>query len=216
LYQRVIDRVREVATVPAQTLLFDVCCGTGTIGISCLKAGVVSRVIGVDISVPAIRDAERNASLNGFVGEHDDSERTGELDRGIARFVASRAEEVLGKEISKARDGFPGMEFVAVVDPAREGLHADVCKTLRSNSRIRRIVYVSCNPTGTLVRDAALLCAPPTKRYSGRPFKITSATPVDMFPLTTVRLAWHVFCPRFITDTDSRQFIESSLCLPAL
>jgi tRNA (uracil-5-)-methyltransferase len=187
LYQLVIDRVREVALVPSQTLLFDVCCGTGTIGVSCLKAGVVSRVVGVDISIPAIRDAERNATLNGFLGGEDDSEGAGNSDRGSARFVASRAEEMLGKEIFKAREGFPGMEFVAVVDPAREGLHADVCKTLRSNGKIRRIVYVSCNPTGTLVRDAALLCAPPTKRYSGRPFKVTSATPIDMFPLTSVR-----------------------------
>jgi tRNA (uracil-5-)-methyltransferase len=188
LYQLVINRVREVAPNPSQTLLFDVCCGTGTIGLSCLKSSVVSRVIGVDISVPAIRDAERNAALNGFGG--GGNEGAEETERERVRFIAARAEEVLAKEISKAREGFPGMEFVSVVDPAREGLHADVCRTLRSNGKIRRIVYVSCNPTGTLVRDAALLCAPPTKRYSGRPFKVTSATPVDMFPLTSVRAAF--------------------------
>ena len=71
-----------------------------------------------------------------------------------------------------------------MVDPAREGLHADVVKAIRSNQRISRLVYVSCNPTATLVRDAALFCSPPTKRYTGRPFRITSAQPVDMFPLT--------------------------------
>ena len=71
-----------------------------------------------------------------------------------------------------------------VVDPAREGLHADVVKAIRANQRITRLVYVSCNPTVSLVRDAALFCSPPTKRYTGRPFRITSAQPVDMFPLT--------------------------------
>jgi tRNA (uracil-5-)-methyltransferase len=187
LYQKVMDRVREVAPDPAQTLLFDVCCGTGTIGIACLKAGVVGRVIGVDISAPAIRDAERNVAVNGF-GESPETDSDGaETSPRRATFIASRAEEVLGKEISKARETHAGMEFVAVVDPAREGLHGDVCKTLRANNRIRRVVYVSCNPTGTLVRDAGLFCAPPTKRYSGRPFKISSATPVDMFPMTSVR-----------------------------
>ena len=38
---------------------------------------------------------------------------------------------------------------VAVVDPARDGLHGIVIRTLRSNERIQRLVYVSCNPTGT-------------------------------------------------------------------
>ena len=52
---------------------------------------------------------------------------------------------------------------VAVVDPARDGLHGTVVQTLRKNEKIDRLVYVSCNPTGTLVRDAAMLCAAPTK-----------------------------------------------------
>ena len=42
----------------------------------------------------------------------------------------------------------------------------------------------SCNPTGTLVKDAAMLCGPPSKKYPGRPFRPSSAQPVDMFPLT--------------------------------
>jgi tRNA (uracil-5-)-methyltransferase len=43
---------------------------------------------------------------------------------------------------------------------------------------------VSCNPTATLVRDATLFCSPPTKKYAGAPFKVESAVPFDMFPLT--------------------------------
>merc|ERR1719330_1868750 len=73
---------------------------------------------------------------------------------------------------------------VAVVDPAREGLHKDVCRALRNERNIQRIVYVSCNPTGSLIKDAVSLCSPQTKKYTGRPFKISSAQPVDMFPLT--------------------------------
>jgi tRNA (uracil-5-)-methyltransferase len=139
-----------------------------------MKEGAVGSVVGVDISVPAIEDAKINAELNGF-GSSGDSKKT-------TRFVAARAEQVLSAEIGKAKTS--GLKFVAVVDPAREGLHADVVKTLRMNERITRIVYVSCNPTATLVRDAALLCGPPTKRYPGRAFLVESAKPVDMFPLT--------------------------------
>jgi tRNA (uracil-5-)-methyltransferase len=190
LYRLVVDKIREIAPDPSRTLLFDVCCGTGTIGLTCLKAGVVGRVVGVDISEPAIMDAKRNASLNGYSTElSDDSIHADESP--VTRFVASRAELVLGREIQRVKqlqrrnDGPPDiLQFVAVVDPAREGLHADVIKAIRSNNQICHLVYVSCNPTATLVRDAALLCSPPTKRYTGRPFRIVAATPVDMFPLT--------------------------------
>ena len=171
LYNEVADRVREVSENPADTLLLDVCCGTGTIGLHCMKEGVAGRVLGVDISEPAIEDAKANAVRNGYG------------DEGVTRFVASRAELVLAEELQKP--GVKGKPIVAVVDPAREGLHADVIRALRYSPQIRRLVYVSCNPTGSLTNDAASLCQLPTKKYKGLPFKPTLAQPVDMFPLTS-------------------------------
>ena len=178
LYQLAVDKVNEVADEPKKTLLFDVCCGTGTIGLTMMKEGVVGSVVGVDVSEPAIDDARKNSALNGFAGDgcNDDGD--------TPRFVAARAESVLVSEIKKAVLHHKDMKFVVVVDPARDGLHPDVIKTIRINEQISRLVYVSCNPTATLPRDAVLLCSPPTKKYSGRPFKITASTPVDMFPLT--------------------------------
>ena len=171
LYDEVADRVRDVSENPADTLLLDVCCGTGTIGLHCMKEGVAGRVLGVDISEPAIEDAKANAVRNGYG------------DEGVTRFVASRAELVLAEELQKP--GVKGKPIVAVVDPAREGLHADVIRALRCSPQIRRLVYVSCNPTGSLTNDAASLCQLPTKKYKGLPFKPTLAQPVDMFPLTS-------------------------------
>ncbi len=179
LYQIVVDRVREVSNKPEETILLDICCGTGTIGITCLKEGVVGRVLGVDLSIPAIENAKRNAELNGFQFQNDLSSK------GSTRFVASRAEHVIAKELAKIRESARDAAIVAVVDPARDGLHADVVATIRANEKIQRLVYVSCNPTATFVRDAALLCAPPTKKYPGRAFRPVSSQPVDMFPLTT-------------------------------
>lgn len=169
LYKEVVDRLKEVTTDTNNTLLFDVCCGTGTIGLTCLKEGAAGRVVGIDISEPAIKDAWINAKKNGY-SEDDD----------IVSFVASRAESVMQSEIQKAGN----CPMVAIVDPARDGLHHDVIRALRNAHNIERIIYVSCNPTGSLIQDGALLCSPPTKRYPGLPFKPTSAQPCDMFPLT--------------------------------
>ncbi|CAM0908088.1 unnamed protein product [Alopecurus aequalis] len=49
--------------------------------------------------------------------------------------------------------------FVAIVDPPRAGLHPTVIKVLRTNPRIRRLVYISCNPD-TLMANAIELCTP--------------------------------------------------------
>lgn len=50
---------------------------------------------------------------------------------------------------------------VAIVDPPRVGLHPTVIKTLRTHPRIRRLVYISCNPE-SLVANAIELCTPTT------------------------------------------------------
>jgi tRNA (uracil-5-)-methyltransferase len=184
LYSIVVDRIREVKSDPQKILLLDVCCGTGTIGLTCLKEGVVGALVGVDIAKPAIADAKINAVRNGF--SHDETANNAEV-ATTTRFVASAAEKVLPdvmRDISSG--GVRGVKpvVVAVVDPARDGLHSIVVRTLRANEWIQRLIYVSCNPVGTLTRDAAMLCGPPTKKYPGRPFKPMRSQPVDMFPMT--------------------------------
>ena len=63
-------------------------------------------------------------------------------------------------------------------------MHRDCLKAIRGCSRIDRLVYVSCNPIKSLVRDAAILCGPLTKSVPGKSFRPISATPVDLFPWT--------------------------------
>ncbi|XP_055833376.1 zinc finger CCCH domain-containing protein 24 [Solanum dulcamara] len=100
---------------------------------------------------------------------------------------------------------------VAIVDPPRAGLHPTVIKLLRTNSRLRRLVYISCNPE-SLVANAIELCTPSpdetekgnnrnnrlwrkmssatlarhrTKSMpSSEPFKPVKAMAVDIFPHT--------------------------------
>ena len=66
LYNNVVDRIKEVTSDPKQTLLLDVCCCTGIIVLTCLKEGVVGKLVGVDIAEPANADAKLNASKNGY------------------------------------------------------------------------------------------------------------------------------------------------------
>ena len=168
LYQIVVDKIKEVC--PSDSLLLDVCCGTGSIGLTCMQQGAVAAVVGVDISEPAIADANANAKLNG-------------LEQNV-RFISSKAEAVMGHETNMLKSRGNEHSVVAVVDPAREGLHQDVIRSIRMTESIQRLVYVSCNPTGSLIQDAVILCAPPSKRFKGRAFRPTFAQPVDMFPLS--------------------------------
>jgi len=164
-----------------EILLLDVCCGTGTIGLTCLKEGVVQKVWGVDISEPAIKDAKLNALNNGYDKSNSESDPI--------CFIASKAEAVLEQKLKSTllmhqENSSNKPKIIAVVDPARDGLHSSVIKALKSTTDIQKIIYVSCNPSGSLVRDAAMLCGPPTKKYQGQPFKPVFAQPIDMFPMT--------------------------------
>ena len=73
---------------------------------------------------------------------------------------------------------------VAVVDPPRSGLHRSVLVALRNCATIRRLVYVSCNPTGSLLPDLVALCGPSSKQLTGACFRPVKAVPVDLFPAT--------------------------------
>ncbi|KAL8151036.1 hypothetical protein V2J09_020844 [Rumex salicifolius] len=60
------------------TLLFDICCGTGTIGLT--LAHRVGLVVGIEMNSSAVSDAQRNAEINGIKN---------------CRFVCSKAENVI-------------------------------------------------------------------------------------------------------------------------
>ena len=77
-----------------------------------------------------------------------------------------------------------GESLVAVVDPPRGGLHSSVIRALRACSLVRRIVYVSCNPKGSLIENGSALCGPKSKAFKGQPFRPVRAIPVDLFPHT--------------------------------
>lgn len=162
--------VKQHARADTRTLLYDVCCGTGTIGLC--AADSAGKVVGIELCKAATDDAAVNATRNGVTN---------------ASFVNARAEDVM-KDLLRSKRSDDDTEkldrVVAIVDPPRAGLHFQVLRALRGCRPVERVVYVSCNPTGSLIQDAMVLCGPTTKTLVGDAFEPVHAIPVDMFPHT--------------------------------
>jgi 23S rRNA (uracil1939-C5)-methyltransferase len=114
----------EFAELTGKELVYDLYCGSGTIGIS--MAEHARHVWGIEIVADAVEDAAVNANLNGITD---------------ADFLAGDMRLALPQLIEHA-----GTPDVAVVDPPRAGLSAKVVRRVMEAAP-KRIVYVSCNPT---------------------------------------------------------------------
>ena len=141
------------AGLTGRELVVDAYCGAGSIALYMAKHA--ARVVGIEISPEAVRDARENAKRAGLSGKAD--------------FFPGRAEAALPEMLRK------GLKpDVVVVDPPRKGLDGALTKAL-TDAAPPRIVYVSCDP-GTLARDLKIL------REGG--YTLQKVQPVDMFPWT--------------------------------
>jgi 23S rRNA (uracil1939-C5)-methyltransferase len=131
--ERLYELAREFARLTGDENVFDLYCGTGTIGLA--LAASARSVWGLEISEEAVACAIENAELNGIEN---------------ARFFAGN----VGQTIEELREE-AGSPDVVVVDPPRAGLAG---KALRRTGDLGapRLVYVSCNPT-TLASDLQVL-----------------------------------------------------------
>ena len=145
---RLYDVVRE--SVGNVNLLVEAYSGVG--GISFTLKDKAKEIIGIESINDAVVNANMCAKDHGF--KH-------------MSFICDDAAHKL-EYISKKRE-----IDCLVVDPPRSGLDDLMIDTIMK-SRIKKIVYVSCNPA-TLGKNLSIL----TKRYS-----VEKITPVDMFPQT--------------------------------
>jgi 23S rRNA (uracil1939-C5)-methyltransferase len=131
--ERLYELAREYAGLTGAESVFDLYCGTGTIGLALAKRA--RAVWGVEVSEESVACAIENAELNGIPN---------------ARFFAGSVGQSLEELVEEA-----GRPDVVVVDPPRAGLAG---KALRRTGELQaeRIVYVSCNPT-TLASDIQVL-----------------------------------------------------------
>ncbi len=127
---------RNFAELSGTQTLYDLYCGTGSIGIFC--SSKAAKVVGVEVIEDAIADAKENAALNGI--EH-------------SFFTAGDVATICDDAFFDTH----GKPDVIITDPPRAGMHEKlVSKLLEMEAPI--IVYVSCNPA-TQARDLALLDA---------------------------------------------------------
>lgn len=155
--ERLYDAAVRLAALTREDTVLDLYSGTGTIALH--MARQVRHVIGIEAVEAAVRDAERNARVNGADN---------------CTFVSGDVKEKLTRDT--AWMGPHPAPSVVVVDPPRAGAHEKVMRRL-AHMRPSRIVYVSCNPA-TQARDLALLC-------TTAPYVVAQVQPVDMFPHTS-------------------------------
>ncbi|KAI8079452.1 S-adenosyl-L-methionine-dependent methyltransferase [Thamnidium elegans] len=94
------SKCAEWCNTNKKTTLLDLCCGTGTIGITMAKS--VDRVVGIEMISEAIVDAKANALLNNITN---------------AEYYASKVEEKIDIVVREKNES-----VIAVLDPPRNGV----------------------------------------------------------------------------------------------
>lgn len=155
-----------VASIPAGTTVLDLYSGIGSIALWAARKARL--VVGIEENPAAVSAARRAAAENSV---------------GNARFLAADVGTALAdagallESVGLPADAISGADAI-IVDPPRKGLEANV-RTYLLNTQASRLIYVSCSPA-TLARDAMALAGS---------WKLTSLSPVDLFPHTR-----HVEC----------------------
>ncbi|MCD6063412.1 MAG: rRNA ((1939)-C(5))-methyltransferase RlmD [Flavipsychrobacter sp.] len=125
---------REFAGLSGHETLYDLYCGTGSIGIFC--SDKAKKVIGIEVIDDAVKDAYENAAMNGL--QH-------------CKFFAGDVADICTDEFFEIH----GRPDVIITDPPRAGMHEKLVQQLLK-MRAPKVVYVSCNPA-TQARDLNLL-----------------------------------------------------------
>ena len=132
--ERLYKVVRDFADLSGKETVYDLYCGTGSIGIFVSKNA--RKIIGVETVADAITDAKENAKWNQL--------------SNCSFFVGDVTDIV--KEGFFEANGFPD---VIITDPPRAGMTPKLIQQL-IQIQSPKIVYVSCNPA-TQARDLQML-----------------------------------------------------------
>ncbi|ACO03273.1 MAG TPA: class I SAM-dependent RNA methyltransferase [Persephonella sp.] len=128
----------------------DLFCGVGTLTLP--SARYIKEIYGIESNPYAVNDANHNRKLNRIKNAK------------FFRMDANRS----GGFIAELKPD------LVIIDPPRTGVSDDLVRTFLDTDSIKRIIYVSCNPS-TLARDLGYL----KERYS-----VEKVYMIDMFPQT--------------------------------
>lgn len=132
--EKLYQVTRQFAGLTGSETVYDLYCGTGSIGIFVSRQA--KKVIGIDVIPEAIEDARENAALNGV--HH-------------AQFFEGDVIDVCTNTFFEQH----GKPDVIITDPPRTGMHEKLVQRIL-DIQAPRVVYVSCN-TATQARDLNML-----------------------------------------------------------
>jgi 23S rRNA (uracil-5-)-methyltransferase RumA len=128
--EKLYSLVMEFMGSSDSKVIFDLYCGTGTIGqIAAKKA---KKVIGIELIEEAVKAAGENAALNGL---------------NNCSFIAG--------DVAKTVNELTEKPDIIILDPPRPGVHPKALSYV-VDFNAEEIIYVSCNPK-TLVEDLKML-----------------------------------------------------------
>jgi 23S rRNA (uracil1939-C5)-methyltransferase len=149
---KIFSQIPALADLSGKETVYDLYSGIGTLGLS--VASGAGRVIGIEGSGSAVKDAIDNTRINGFTN---------------SSFIRGDVLETFTPEFVEQH----GKPDLVILDPPRSGTLIEIKKTIL-HAAPPKIIYLSCNPL-SLARDLKML----TQAY-----QITSIQPFDQFPHT--------------------------------
>lgn len=166
LYDKIIDHLK----IDENTILLDICAGTGTFGI--ILGQFAKEVYFIECNKAACGVIQDNINLN--FKDKKFMEKCKIFPEKIEDCMAQISSELSGK----------GMRVVAIVDPPRAGLHPKVIKSIRTFIGVNELVFISC--AFKLAKENIInLCCEDSRNCKGPPFSPVSCTPFDIFPYTS-------------------------------
>jgi len=152
--EKLLSTISDLLQLSGEEVLVDAYCGVGLI--SLYMAKFVKKVIGIEEIKQSIEDAKTSLQEN-----------------NINNVIL-----INGKVENKIQQGIETYKpEVIILDPPRGGCAKNILNTI-CDSDVRKIIYVSCNPS-TLIRDLNILCLGESNQ---RGFSIKTIQPIDMFP----------------------------------
>lgn len=152
--ERLYSNALALAEIPRGGTVYDLYCGTGTLGICAAK--YAKQVVGIELSPESVLDARANTSLN-----------------SVDNFTIHQGD--VGQVLNqlKEKNELPHPDLV-MVDPPRVGLDAMAIKQLLE-LKPQKILYISCNPVTQSANIGSLI-------EGG--YELIVLQPVDQFPQT--------------------------------
>ncbi len=154
LLPKLVEAVRNRLVDKGSKYLIDTYCGVGFFGIE--MADAVEKFVGVEIDMPAIKAARKNAEMRGITN---------------GEFIIGATEAFLPALLQK----FDAAKTTLLLDPPRTGCPPESMNLLKE-VKPSQIIYVSCHPA-TLARDLNILCGDGV-------YALEKVIPLDMFPQT--------------------------------